>query len=234
MKVKLENPIMVALDVDTRDQALKIARELKGKVGAIKLGPRLNVRYGADLIGEIAAQTPVFVDNKYLDIPSTMDAAIRASFEAGASFATVHCWAGSEALAKLAATEKELNKQRPFQILAVTILTSYNPQTLPPPLGAYTIADQVRTLANLAIESGLTGLVCSPEEVADLRKLHPHAYLVTPGIRMPEDKHGDQKRVMGPREAMTAGSSALVIGRPIVEAKDPVAAAEKILKLIRS
>jgi orotidine-5'-phosphate decarboxylase len=229
MKVTLQNPIMVALDVDSRDKCITIAKTLKGKVGAFKLGPRLIVRYGSDLISEVAQLAPVFVDNKYLDIPSTMDAAIRASFDAGASFATVHAWAGSEALTLLANTEKELNQKRPFQILAVTILTSYNPQTLPPPLGQFTISDQVRTLADLAITSGITGLVCSAEEVSDLRKRHPNSYLVTPGIRLPDEGRGDQKRVMGPREAMASGSSALVIGRPIVEAADPSKAADRIL-----
>ena len=233
MKVQLSNPIMVALDVDSRDQCLSIATQLKGKVGAFKLGPRLIVRYGSELISEVAKYAPVFVDNKYLDIPSTMDAAVRASFDAGATFATVHCWAGPEALKKLAETERELNQKRPFQILAVTILTSYSPQTLPPPLGQFTIADQVRTLADMAIECGISGLVCSAEEVADLRKRHPNAYLVTPGIRLPEDGKGDQKRVMGPRQAMDAGSSALVVGRPIVEAIDPVAATERILADLR-
>jgi orotidine-5'-phosphate decarboxylase len=100
---------------------------------------------------------------------------------------------------------------------------------LPPPLGQFTISDQVRTLADLAINCGISGLVCSAEEVSDLRKRHPRSYLVTPGIRLPDEGRGDQKRVMGPREAIASGSSALVVGRPIVEAADPLAATERIL-----
>lgn len=230
MAIHLKNPIIVALDVDTREECLRLARLLEGKVGAVKVGPRLCVRYGADLISELARALPVFVDNKYLDIPNTMESAVRATFEAGASLATVHAWSGVEALRRLAALEQELNAKRPFQILVVTILTSFNSETLPPPLSQFSIAEQVSGLSDLAVGSGLTGLVCSPEEVADLRARHPHAFLVTPGIRLPDyGKTDDQKRVLGPSQALERGASALVVGRPIIEAADPVAAADRIL-----
>ncbi len=227
--MNLKNPIIVALDVDTGERCLELARSLSPKVGAFKIGPRLSVRYGAGLVSELARQAPVFVDNKYLDIPNTMESALRATFAAGATLATVHGWAGPEALARLARVEKELNSKRPFKVLAVTVLTSFSAETMPPHLRAVPIADQVRDLCDMAVESGITGLVCSPEEVAALRARAESAFLVTPGIRSPGDEKGDQKRVLGPRQAIELGASALVVGRPIVDAADPVAAAERVL-----
>ena len=190
------------------------------------------MRYGASLVADLAKIAPVFVDNKYLDIPSTVDAAIRATFEAGATLATVHCWNGSETLKLLSATEKELNQTRPFKILAVTILTSFNDESLPPGFARapmQSIQTSVENLAALALENGLSGIVCSPHEVASLRQKNPHAFLVTPGVRMPDDENGDQKRVETPAEAIRKGSSALVVGRPIIASDDPVAAAKRIL-----
>jgi orotidine-5'-phosphate decarboxylase len=182
----------------------------------------------------MAALGPVFVDNKYLDIPSTMEGAIRATFDSGATLATVHCWAGGEALSQLAKLEAECNRKRPFKILAVTILTSFSSETLPSGLVEQPIDKHVEGLATLALRSGITGLVCSPQEVARLRSLSKEAFLVTPGVRLPTDDKGDQKRVETPAEAMRLGASALVIGRPIIEAKDPVAAAENILASLRN
>ena len=226
---KLQNPIIAALDVDSADECYRLAKLLRGRVGAFKVGPRLIVRHGAELIARLANDAPVFVDNKYLDIPNTMDAAIRATFDAGATLATVHASAGPIALKLLAQTEAELNQKRPFKILAVTVLTSFVQESLPPTCNSLPIADQVTLLAQSALESGLTGLVCSPHEVAALRALSPSAFLVTPGVRMPTDSLDDQKRVETPHEALRKGASVLVVGRPIIEAKDPLAALEIIL-----
>lgn len=216
----MKNPIIVALDVDSREQALKLADQLADVVGGFKVGPRLCLRYGQDLVKEIAARGPVFVDNKHFDIPSTMEAAVRASFEAGATLVTVHALAGKEALTKMAAVEKELNQQRPFKILAVTILTSWDQNSMPSNLKQQPISQHVTDLASLVLESGMTGLVCSPHELDLLQ--NKGLYLVTPGIRFSMDSLGDQKRVMGPAEAIHAGASALVVGRPIIEAKNPL------------
>lgn len=212
----LNNPLIVALDVDDKAQALKLADELCEIAGAFKLGPRLCVKYGAELVGEIAKRAPVFVDNKYFDIPSTMVAAVQASFDAGATLVTVHAQAGAEALGELAALEKKLNEQRPFKILAVTILTSFSEDQLPKILKSQKIADHVVQLADLVQESGLGGIVCSSHELSYLKD--KGLYLVTPGIRFVEDGNQDQKRVMGPTEALVAGASAIVVGRPIITA----------------
>jgi orotidine-5'-phosphate decarboxylase len=215
----MRNPIIAALDVDTRERALKLADELADVVGGFKLGPRLCLRYGQELIQEIAARGPVFVDNKHFDIPSTMEAAVRASFEAGASLVTVHALAGREALQTMATLEKELSQMRPFKILAVTILTSWDQNSLPSNLKPQPIAQHVTDLAELVHSTGMSGIVCSPHELDLLQ--NKGLYLVTPGIRFSMDSLGDQKRVMGPGEAVAAGASALVVGRPIIDAGNP-------------
>jgi len=215
----MRNSIIAALDVDSREHALKLADELCDVVGGFKVGPRLCFRYGQELIKEIAIRGPVFVDNKYFDIPSTMEAAVRASFEAGAALVTVHALSGKEALSKMAAVEKELSQIRPFKILAVTILTSWDESSMPTNLKQQPVAQHVTELADQVLASGMTGLVCSPHELDLLQ--NKGLYLVTPGIRFSMDSLGDQKRVMSPMEAMKAGASALVVGRPIIESKNP-------------
>ena len=214
----MKNPLILALDVDTRDEALRIADELADIVGGIKLGPRLCLRYGMDFVKEVAARSPVFLDNKHFDIPSTMEAAVRASFEAGASLVTVHALSGKTALQKMAEVEKELNGVRPFKILAVTILTSWDQSSLPSSMKEKPIAEHVVALADLVKSAGLSGIVCSPHELDLLQ--NRDLYLVTPGIRFSMQDSGDQKRIMGPKEALRKGASALVVGRPILEAKN--------------
>lgn len=221
------NPLCIALDVDSREEAVLLARQLSDVAGGFKLGPRLIQRYGETIVQEIAGLAPVFVDCKYFDIPSTMEAAVRASFEAGASVVTVHALAGQEALQKMAELETELNKKRPFRILAVTILTSWSEQSLPSVMNKKPIADHVLALAQLVKESGLKSVVCSAEEIDSLKGLG--LFLLTPGIRLATDGKDDQKRTMSPQEALSKGSSALVVGRPIIAAKDPAAAALQFL-----
>ncbi len=226
MKASLTNPIFVALDVDTADQAIELIRQTRAFVGGFKVGPRLALRFGEPLLKEIARHGSMFVDNKYFDIPNTMLSAVRASFEVGATFCTVHALAGREALSQLAELEAELCKIRPFRILAITVLTSFKQDTLPPMLTKISIAEQTTQLAKLVIDSGLSGLVCSPDEVESLRKLFPEAYLVTPGVRLSGEDRGDQNRVSDPVTALKRGSSALVVGRPIYESLEPAKAAK--------
>lgn len=215
----MNNPLIVALDVDTRERALQLADDLGEIVGGFKIGPRLCLRYGMSLVQEIARRGPVFMDNKHLDIPSTMEAAVRASFEAGASLVTVHALAGPEALQLMGQIEKELNQIRPFRILAVTILTSFDEKNLPTNLKPQPIADHVVEMAKAVHQAGVSGLVCSAKELELLKGIP--LYKVTPGIRFDLQSSQDQKRTMTPMEALKFGASALVVGRPIVEAEDP-------------
>lgn len=226
----VKNPVILALDVDSRDEALKILDRVGDVVGAIKLGPRLVYRFGAQFVSEIAAIAPVFVDNKYFDISSTMVAAVRATFDAGASLVTVHAMAGSSALKELATLEVELNKIRPFRILAVTILTSWEQSTLPASFQQWPIKDHVLSLASEAKSAGLRGLVCSGHELEFLNL--PEVFKVVPGIRLANESGvaEDQKRIMSPAQAMKAGASALVIGRPILQSKNPKQTVIEILE----
>lgn len=226
----IRNPLILALDVDSRDEALAILNYIGDSVGAVKLGPRLVYRYGAQLVTEISAIAPVFVDNKYFDISSTMVAAVRATFDAGATLVTVHALAGSAALKELSLLEAELNKIRPFRILAVTILTSWEQSSLPAGFQPWPIKNHVQSLANEALSAGLRGLVCSGHELEFLNM--PDMFKVVPGIRLANETGSaeDQKRIMSPAQAMNAGASALVIGRPILQSKNPKKTVLEILE----
>ena len=154
-----------------------------------------------------------------------MLSAVRASFHAGASFCTVHALSGTRALMELAALESELCQIRPFRILAVTILTSFAGPDLPLTANQ-PLAQQVFQLADIVMVSGLSGLVCSPLEIEGLRKAHPKAYLVTPGVRLPGDSPGDQARISDPATCLARGASALVVGRPILQSSQPALSAQ--------
>ncbi len=229
----LKNPLILALDVDTKDDALKILDHVGDLLGGVKLGPRLVYRYGAEFVKEIAEISPVFVDNKYFDIPSTMLAAVRASFESGATLVTVHALSGPEALKALHQLELELNLIRPFKILAVSVLTSWNEGSMPANLHSWSVENHVRSLTQEVYNSGLRGLVCSGQELQYLN--YPGLYKVIPGIRLSTDQKNnadeDQKRIMTPKLAMKSGASALVIGRPILNAHQP---RETIFEILES
>jgi orotidine-5'-phosphate decarboxylase len=223
MKDLLKNPILVALDMNNPDAALKLADDLGDVVGGIKIGPRLVMREGSAFVKKIAQKAPIFVDMKHFDIPSTMISAIQTSFDAGASLVTVHALAGKEALQECAELEAKLNQTRPFKILAVTVLTSWSEQSLPVSFQQKTISEHVLDLATMVEESGLSGLVCSGHELDLLT--YKKSFKVVPGIRMDLEEHQDQKRVMDPKTALAKGASALVVGRPILHANNPKEAA---------
>lgn len=223
----LKNPLCVALDVDELYHAEKLANDLAPVVGGFKLGPRLLLRYGSEIIKSFTALAPVFVDCKFFDIPSTMASAVEASFEAGASLVTVHALAGSDALTEVAKIESQIRRDREVRVLAVTILTSWDEGSRPSIIRQDPIAKQVEELADLAEQSGINGLVCSGQELQLVSR--PHRYCVVPGIRLSLEKEHDQKRVMGPEEALRSGASVLVIGRPIIESKNPLEAATDYL-----
>ncbi len=215
----LKNPLILALDVDSKGDALKILDHVGDLIGGVKLGPRLTYKYGASIVSEVAEIAPVFVDNKYFDIPSTMEAAVRASFEAGATLVTVHALAGFEALQKLSLLELELNRIRPFKILAVTILTSWEKSSLPENFHSWSVENHVRRLSQLAHSAGLRGLVCSGHELEFVSQ--KDFFKVIPGIRFSSDVTEDQKRVMTPKQAIKSGAQALVVGRPILKSNEP-------------
>jgi orotidine-5'-phosphate decarboxylase len=227
----LKKPIFVALDIDDKAKALKIVEETHDIVGGFKVGPRLIFKYGTEIISEIAKRAPVFLDFKFYDIPSTMDSSIRAAFDAGVTFATIHTTSGAEALSLLAKTEEELSKKRPFHILAVTILTSFSEENLPVNFKKELIQSQVSSLVKMSVENGIESFVCSPHELKFLKEKFPKCNYVTPGIRTGTEKFDDQKRTATAQEALKWGASALVVGRPVLQAKDPRKFVEETLSL---
>lgn len=234
MSSGLKVPIFLALDLDSEKDALSLAKATSKYVGGFKVGPQLVLRSQNDLIPRLSEWGRVFLDMKFHDIPNTMKSAVRAGFDMGASYVTVHASAGSYALQELSKLEAELNQIREFRLLAVTLLTSFTPETLPPSMQGQSIDSVVEKLATLSLFNGVRGLVCSPLEVASLRKKFPQAFLVTPGIRRKSDNVGDQSRTMGPAEAIQLGSSAIVVGRPILHAPKPIEAAQEIYEEIQA
>ena len=230
-----QNPIIAALDVPTAEQALKLAEQIAPAVGAFKIGKELFVSAGPDIVKRVRdTGASVFLDLKFHDISNTVAKAIAVATRLDVQMTTIHTSGGSEMMraAEKSAqdTAKTLGVAAPL-VLGVTVLTSSTNETLAE-LGIEADTEaQVLRLAQLAVKSGLRGLVCSPLEIAALRKVLPaHIQLVTPGIRTGAEKADDQKRTLSPREAMSAGASWLVIGRPIYAAENPRAAAEKILE----
>jgi len=219
----------VALDGMEPDQALAFARAVP-ELRWVKVGLELFTAAGPAVVQHLRDQGKrVFLDLKFHDIPATMAGACRSAARLGAELITVHACAGTEALqaAQAAAVASAASVGLPAPtLLAVTVLTSWEPAcfaaelAIQEPLQAY-----VPRLAALAAAAGIGGCVCSPLEVAALRAAHAEPFaLVTPGIRPAGTARGDQQRVMTPAQALAAGSSQLVIGRPITAAADPAAA----------
>jgi orotidine-5'-phosphate decarboxylase len=233
----MRNPIIVALDVPTAEAALKLVEQLAPVVGGFKVGSELFTSAGPDIVRRIRERGAlVFLDLKFHDIPNTVAKAVTAAMQLDVQMLTVHTSGGLEMLkaAEQAAQEAAWRVGRtPPLVLGVTVLTSLDAGALKEIGLDANVEYQVRRLATVATKAGLRGLVCSPLEVAKLRQLLPPAtQLVTPGVRTGAEKADDQKRTLTPREAMSAGSSWLVIGRPIYAAENPRAAAEQILETL--
>ena len=230
----MHNPIIVALDVPAPDAAVALAEQVAPFVGAFKIGGELFTAAGPDIVRRIRGTgAAVFLDLKFHDIPNTVAKAVASAVRLDVQMLTIHTSGGGEMMraAEKSAqdTAKSLGLQPPL-VLGVTVLTSSNNEMLAEIGCEADTEKQVLRLAQLAVKSGLRGLVCSPLEIMALRKILPaHIQLVTPGIRTGAEKTDDQKRILTPREAMQAGASWLVIGRPIYAAENPRAAAEKIL-----
>ncbi|MBV9548828.1 MAG: orotidine-5'-phosphate decarboxylase [Alphaproteobacteria bacterium] len=222
------NPIYAALDTPDMEYALSLAGRVAPHVGGLKLGMEFLAANGPQGIREFDRfGLPIFADTKYHDIPNTVAGAVRAIAAIGVQIVNVHA-AGGEAMLK-AAHDAARAVNPNMKVIAVTVLTSLSDQDLVA-VGQTTPArDQVLRLAALAKECGLDGVVCSAHEIAPLRvALGPDFLLVVPGIRPEGSALGDQRRVMGPKQALDAGGSVLVIGRPITAAADPGTAARAI------
>lgn len=233
------NPIIVALDVPTAEQAIQLAEQVAPAVGAFKIGSELFTSAGPEIVRRIRATgAAVFLDLKFHDIPNTVAKAVASATRLDVQMLTIHTSGGSEMMraAEKAAqdTARQMGKEAPL-VLGVTVLTSMDGAQMSELGLGSDVGRQVERLASLASQAGLRGLVCSPLEIAALRQLLPSAMqLVTPGIRAATDAAGDQKRTLSAPEAMQAGATWLVVGRPIYAAENPRAAAERILETIQA
>jgi orotidine-5'-phosphate decarboxylase len=231
----MQNPIIAALDVPTTEQALKLAKEIAPVVGAFKIGGELFTSAGPDIVRRVRDMgAAVFLDLKFHDIPNTVAQAVASATRLDVQMLTIHTSGGLEMMraAEESAQQTALQSGRNAPlVLGVTVLTSMDDNALSEIGCEPNVGRQVERLANLAVQAGLRGLVCSPLEIAALRQILPEKIqLVTPGIRTGAEKADDQKRTLTPREALNAGANWLVIGRPIYAAENPRMAAEKILK----
>ena len=237
MSVRTENvsdKIIVALDVATDEEALAIVEELGDSVGAYKIGMQLYNACGPAILDEVAKRNgKVFLDLKFHDIPNTVASAARVVANFGVLMFDVHAGGGAammkaavEALAEEAA---KLGKERPL-LIGITVLTSLSEEELQGEIGvARGLTEQVAALAKLAKDSGLDGVVASPQEIRIIREACGEDFLiVTPGIRPADAAANDQKRVKTPGEAVRDGADYLVIGRPITKAPDRKAAVAAI------
>lgn len=224
--------IIIALDFPTAAPALELAERLDPERCRLKVGKELFTREGPAVVERLQGKGfEIFLDLKFHDIPNTTAAACAAAAELGVWMVNVHASGGRRMMA--AAREAiETGRQRPL-LIAVTVLTSMSADDLSE-IGLFTDpADQVMRLARLAHQSGLDGLVCSAHEAAELHNEFGAGFkLVTPGVRPAGADSGDQRRVMTPEQALQAGASYLVIGRPITQAADPFAAFEQIQQQI--
>jgi len=235
--MQTKNRIILALDVDGEKEAQKLVFDLKEWVGFFKIGMKLFFRYGPEIVNLVKGMGgKVFLDAKLHDIPTVVEATVRTIGRMDVSMLTIHTLGGMEMMRRSVQAVKEENPQT--RILGVTLLTSLDEKSLRGELGIkVNPQEEVLFLAQRAKEAGLDGVVCSGKEVKLLRKsLGPSFLLVVPGIRMGKVKGDEQKRVLTPEEAICRGADYLVIGRPILQAPDPVKAvreiAERIVRLL--
>ena len=230
---------LVALDVDTVAEARALANTLRGAVGGFKIGSRLFTSEGPPFVEELAGHGDrVFLDLKFHDIPTTVAGAVAAATRLGVWMLNVHAAGGAAMMraARTAAHDEAARRSQPLPlVIAVTMLTSLDDQALAE-IGMHdAMATQVGRLAALAEAAGLDGVVASPHEIDIIRRRVGRNFaIVTPGIRGAADRKGDQSRTMTAGEAQAAGASYVVIGRPIISAPDPRAAAERLAEECRS
>lgn len=225
---RFTNPVFVALDTPDLGEALAVANAVAPSVGGLKIGLEFITAQGPKGVEAIVATgRPVFADVKFHDIPNTVAGAARALARLGAAIFNVHV-SGGEAMMR-AAVDAARAVDPTVAVIGVTVLTSLDDDVLESVGQKGPAAAQVERLAKLARASGLSGVVCSPQEIAPVRKACGSDFLiVTPGIRPAGAAIADQRRVTTPAEAAAAGADILVIGRPITGAADPAAAARAI------
>jgi orotidine-5'-phosphate decarboxylase len=232
--------LLVALDVESGERAMQLVDTLRGLAGGFKIGNRLFTSEGPALVRRIvAANARVFLDLKYHDIPNTVEQAVEAAVATGAWMINVHASGGSARMqaAARAARESSARLGRPAPLMiGVTVLTSMGHEALRAVGVERPVLHQLIALARLTQQAGLQGVVASAQETTAIRQAcGPDFQIVTPGIRGASAgaERNDQSRTMGPAEAIKAGASFIVVGRPIIAAPDPRAAATAIVDELR-
>lgn len=231
--------LILALDIDSDREALEIVAELKNDLGMFKVGHQLFTAYGPDIVRKITGKGgKVFLDLKYHDIPNTVAKASAEAVKLGVSIFNVHALGGLDMMKATAESAIETAEQHHLPVpimLAVTILTSMDEKSLRRELKiTRSLQREVCHLARLAQRAGMHGVVASPQEVKLLRRtVRGNFVILTPGVRPAWAGKDDQKRIMTPAEAFSAGADYLVIGRPVLKAKDRKAAVHKILEEIK-
>ncbi len=232
-EAQARDAIIVALDCD-RDRALELADALGGKAVWVKVGMTLFYRYGPSIVDEMRARgLRVFLDLKLHDIPFQIHGAAFSASLTGADILSIHGLGGAQMIAEGRSGVEEAAAERGGErtrLVAISVLTSMDAEALASIGVESPLAEEVARLASLAVGAGSDGIVCSPQEAAEMRELlGPDALIVCPGVRPAGAELGDQKRVSTPSATIAAGASKLVIGRPITGAEDPVAAFEAIV-----
>ena len=229
--------LIVALDVDTKEKALCLVEKLQNEVKIFKIGSELFISCGPDIVAAVRSRgCGIFLDLKFHDIPNTVAKSAVAAVRLGVSMLNVHALGGYDMMKKAAESvvmeAKALKVAKP-KIIAVTVLTSMDENSLKKVGVNDNMEKQVLRLAKLAKDAGLDGVVASPSEIKLIRKeLGEDFIIVTPGVRPEWAAVNDQKRIATPKEAVLNGATYIVVGRPITEAPDPLEAARKIQKEI--
>ena len=224
-----EARVIVALDFDDADKAMALVDQLDPGACKLKVGKEMFTLFGPEFVKSLIAKGfDIFLDLKFHDIPNTVAKACKAAAEMGVWMVNVHASGGMEMM-KAAKNAIAGSSHPQTKLIAVTVLTSMDQAQLNDVVPEVSPAEQVKKLAQLTADSGLDGVVCSAKEAVMLRETHNDEFLlVTPGIRPAGADVGDQKRVMTPVDAIDAGVSYLVMGRPITQAENPLAALQSV------
>ncbi|MGB4169667.1 MAG: orotidine-5'-phosphate decarboxylase [Tepidanaerobacteraceae bacterium] len=222
--------VIIALDTTDEQKALELVKLLKHKVSVFKVGLELFCSQGPVIVNKINdLGCKVFLDLKFHDIPNTVAGAARAALSTGAFMFNVHASGGREMMRKVRETVDSAELPEKPIVIAVTVLTSLDESDLNDINISKSPLEQVKTLALLTKESGLDGVVASPREITAIREVAGQDFvIVTPGVRPAWAQAGDQKRIMTPADALDAGASYIVVGRPVTAAPNPVEAIDKL------
>jgi orotidine-5'-phosphate decarboxylase len=233
--LKARDRLIVSLDVPSKREVISLCSKISGKVSTLKVGLELIYSIGPVIVGTVKSfGYRVMLDAKLFDIPNTVAGALKAIIKLDVNMITIHTLGGR---AMLSGAVKTLKENRPSKtsplLMGVTVLTSLDDSDLGLMGFKKNHLESVTDLAGFAVEAGLDGIVCSAGEAGKVReKTGSNFYLVTPGIRLPEDSAGDQKRVSTPRDAILSGADFIVVGRPITRSRDIGGAVDRYLEEI--